>query len=420
MIRKIKKNEFVKHLIQLTMGSALAQIITILVSPLSTRLFSSEQLGSYTLFLTVVSIFGPILNLKYDMSIVKSKDECETINAFSLSSLIGIFMSIVISIFYSIYLFFNEKLVDEIGYLIYLLLPIILIGTSLVNTLTSYNNLEKKYGLISKVYVIRTAWQNVLLIIAGIFKTGALGLIISQTLSVFWGIKMQSSSIREKWMDLKSLISRQQMVKILKKEKRQFLFLTPATLLNTGSYSILNFLITSLYGLSIFGYYSISYRILGLPLNLISGNVSRVFYQKAVEDVNSGKPFYSTLKKFLILVTLIAIPMVLFLYYLSPTIFSVFFGKDWRVSGEFVRYLAPMYGIRLIVSSVSVSLIVANKQQLELVLQALFIIYNIVIFFVARFFTLMPNIFLVLISIGYSFIYLLFLILIIYFSRKKV
>lgn len=58
----------------------------------------------------------------------------------------------------------------------------------------------------------------------------------------------------------------------------------PAHFLNSASYSMLNFYITELFGLGILGYYSITYRILGIPLTLVSLNVSKVFFQRASEE----------------------------------------------------------------------------------------------------------------------------------------
>lgn len=415
----INENKFLKPLLQLTAGSAIAQIITILVSPISTRLFTSEQLGVYTLFLTVISIFGPVLNLKYDMSIVKARDDQESINLVALSTFLGLMMSIFISIGYSLYLHNESTMINNMGSLGYLLLPLLLIGTSVVNTLTSYNNLHKEYLLISKVYVIRNFVQNLFLVISGILRLGSIGLVFSQTISVFFGISAQSKKFRYQLKEKLELVKFSEMKKLFFSEKNQLIYLTPATLINTGSYSILNFFISSLFGLSVFGYYSMSYRILGLPLTLISGNVSRVYYEQAIEEQKTTGSYYTSLKKFIILLICISVPMVVFLFSFSPWIFSIFFGSDWYISGVYVRYLAPMYGVRLIVSSLSVSLIVSNKQKLELFLQSMFIFTSFIIFIVSKNVGLSANVFFTMISISYSCIYLFFLVVIIYYSRKK-
>ncbi|MDV4543781.1 hypothetical protein NNE59_11920, partial [Enterococcus faecium] len=87
--------------------------------------------------------------------------------------------------------------------------------------------------------------------------------------------------------------------------------------------------------------------------------------------------------------------------------------------GYYVRALAPMYGIRLVVSAVSIGLLVSNKQQLELVLQLFFILSGFIIFLITDYLKLNPITFFNLISISFSIIYVVFLIFVIYYSRKK-
>lgn len=417
IILKIKNNKFLKPIIQLTTGSIIAQLLTILVSPISTRLFTQEQLGTYTLILTIVSIFGPVLCWRYDMSIVTSKDENSEYALVLGSTILGFFSSIIVSIFYTLYI--SGKLGGSKAniFVVFFCLLFLLIMTSLINVLTAFNNKHKEYGLISKVYVKRNFIQNFLLIVTGYFKMGYIGLLFSQLGSLFVGIRSQSVSLIAKKDKLKG-IKKKQIFKELSIEKKQPLYSVPASLLNSSSYSILNFFITALFGLKIFGLYSMSYRILGLPLTLISGNISKVFFQVASDSYHKNNSYRNILKKYTLLLLCIAVPMSTFLYFFSPLLFEIVFGEGWGIAGVYVKILAPMYGIRLIVSTVSVSLIISGRQQLELVLQFLFIFFSILSFIVCKYFYLSEYDFFIFISVSYSIIYLLFYFVIYRISEK--
>ena len=78
--------------------------------------------------------------------------------------------------------------------------------------------------------------------------------------------------------------------------------------------------------------------------------------------------------------------MVIGLVLFSPLAFNIFFGPDWEQAGVFVQILAPMFGIRFIVNGVSIALIIAQRQDFELMIQALFIICSVAGYLVARFF----------------------------------
>ncbi|EME7213004.1 oligosaccharide flippase family protein, partial [Enterococcus faecium] len=97
------RNKFFKSLIILVSGSLLAQIITILSSPISTRIFSPEDFGNYTLVTTAVSIFGPVICLKYDMSIISASKKEEQTNLIVGSIFITILLSFMVSILYGFF-----------------------------------------------------------------------------------------------------------------------------------------------------------------------------------------------------------------------------------------------------------------------------------------------------------------------------
>ena len=68
-------NKYLKSLAVLFSGSLIAQGITILFAPVMTRVFSAENLGIYTYLLSIATMFMPIINLRYDMSIVSVKED---------------------------------------------------------------------------------------------------------------------------------------------------------------------------------------------------------------------------------------------------------------------------------------------------------------------------------------------------------
>jgi O-antigen/teichoic acid export membrane protein len=100
--------------------------------------------------------------------------------------------------------------------------------------------------------------------------------------------------------------------------------------------------------------------------------------------------------------------MVVILIFLGPYLFELVFGEGWYISGAFVRILAPMYGIRMIVSALTPALIISEKQRLELLIQSLFLISSIGSYVICKFRGFDINSFLILITITYSIIYIFF------------
>lgn len=415
-IKTITSSEYFRSVFKLTIGSLLAQVITIGVSPITTRLYTPKELGTYTLIITISAMFSPVLSGKYDMAIVSAENEEEVMDLIIISLLFSLFFIPLITLGYNFYLNSKPEIFIEVGNFAYVLI-LILIVNALINILNNYNNRFKEYNIISYVYVLRTIFQNLGLVIFGFFNLGSIGLLLSQLLGLLVGVKKQG----EKLYKAKSLfkgIKVSSLKQVFKKYRNQPIYSMPAHFISSASYSILNFFISGLFGLSIFGYYSMTYRIMGLPLSLVSMNVSKVFFQRATEEKKNKGNYKQTLKQITTFLVLLSIPMVFILILLGPTLFEFFLGKGWQVSGNFARLLAPMYGFRFIVSALTPALVVSGKQKLELMIQTLFIVSSLISYFICKLLSLNIEMYLVMISVSYSLIYL-YLYGVIYMLSKK-
>jgi O-antigen/teichoic acid export membrane protein len=416
-LKKFLNDGFAKDIITLASGSLLAQAITILVSPLLTRIFSPTELGVYALILTAESLFGSIICGRYDVSIVSEQDTKKVYSLIKLSVLITFIFSLIVSIGYgSFYFIFNEEYRIYSYAIVFIFVMLVLNG--LIRILEAYNNRNKEYKIISSVYVLKSFFQNLGSVILGFLKLGVFGLLLSHTVGMLFGFKRQSISImpliKKIWDSSKS-----EMKEVMKSHYRQPLYSVPANFANRFSYASISLIVESLFGLEVLGLYSISYKMLGLPLTVLSNNVAKVFYQEASREYDKTGRFIKSFKRTSIFLTLITIPLVLLLYFLAPKAFELVFGPEWYEAGVFVQFLAPMFGIRLIVNTIAYGLQVVKKQHLDLGIQILFIIASIGCFILSKLLDLNINQFLISISILFSLIYIIYFLNVMKFAYGK-
>lgn len=408
------KSEFIKSIITLSSGSIIAQIIAFAASPILTRLYDASDIGIYTLILTAVSIFSTIICGRYEMSIVTEPDERKLYPIIKLSIIICFTISILVSAGYWVYF---ALIIKSKGYFAAFIF-ILLICSGVINILISYNNRKKEYKLMTSVYVLRTAIQNIGMIILGFIQASVLGLLISQTLGQIFGLNRQAKSLKP-YLNEIILVNKKEVIEAAKEHHRQPLLSAPASFVNNFSYSSINLFIQNLYGLSSLGFYSISYRVLGLPLSVVSSNVAKVFFEDASREYDKNGQFYSSFRKTTIFLIVLAIPMVLLMYFVVPPLCSFIFGQDWSVAGTYIKILAIMFGIRFIVMTLIPGLLIVNKQNYELILQILFVVASISCFIIAKIFLLSINQYLSSINISFSIIYILFYFVILRFARNK-
>ena len=413
-LKKLWQSKFLGSISILATGSIVAHAVSFLLVPFITRKYPPEEFAVFTYVLSIATIFMGIINCRYDMVIVKARNKADLFALIKGALLIGVAFAFIVS-FVSVFVFINKN-----GFAWYhaLYLFIFLLSYAIINVLTAYNNKLKEYKTIASVNFIRPICQNVGALLFGFLPIGAHGLLASYAIGQFFGVSKQNKSLRGCWKEVISIPNRQ-MLNQLQCNKNQLYYSTPAQLLNSFSYSSITIAIESLFGLATLGYYSLSVRLLGLPLSVISGNVSKVFYERAVREYDNYNTYAHSLRNTVLFLLLLAIPMVVIMIIWIPDLCGFFFGKEWVKAGEYIRILAPMFGVRFIVTAVSPALIIVNKQKQEMLLQALFILFMLLSYIVTKLLGGDIMFFLICISISFSIAYLYYLIKIFQYSVAK-
>lgn len=416
IIEILKSNNLVKSIATLMSGSLIAQMISIAISPIMTRIYTEEQIGEYTLLLTAATMFGSIICGRYQMSIVSEQSEKNVFALIKLSALIAVTLSLFVGIGYTVYLQITNSIKMSVLPMFFWIFTF-LIFTGIGHILTSYNNRNKEYKLIASVYTLKEIGKGIVLTVLGALNFGRLGLILSYFFSIVLGLNGQSKELKNHIAELKS-VTKEDMIAVAKKHKKQPLFSLPASFANSFSYSVLNIFVNQLFGTIVMAYYSMSFRMLGIPLSLVSTNVSKAFFEKASREYDKKRDFRKTYLQTSVMLLAVAVPMVLVLILFAPFLFEMFFGEGWGQAGIYVRYLAPMFGIRLIVSALTPTMIICNKQNLELAVQLLFVVMAATTYILCSANSTIDQ-FLILVSILYSAVYIIYYSIMLKFTKQN-
>ena len=355
MIQLLKpKSEFNRNILTLMTGSTIANAIPVAISPILTRIYSPEDFGLLALFLAVTTIFGTIVNGRYELAIMLPKKDEDAINIVALGFII---MSLITLILFVIVIIFNEKIVHllnnkDIGTWLYIVpLSIFLIG--LFNLLNYFNNRKKHYKDIAKANIIKSITMVAFQIVVGYLREGAAGLISGQIASQMTAnMKLLTNIIKNKL--LLSKISKKKILQVAKRYKEFPKFSIAGALANKATGNLTNILISIFYNVSTLGFYSLVQRVLGVPSVLIGNSIGQVFFEEASKEKQltgkAVKVFKSTVKKLFI----IGAPSFGILFFIVEDLFAFVFGEEWRVAGGYARIMIPVFFIGFIVSTVSI------------------------------------------------------------------
>lgn len=371
MLERIRQNKFLKSISILVTGSLLAQLVTILTAPIMTRLFSAESIGIYTYITTIAFLLLPVINGRYELAIVTEKDKEKVFALVKLCMYICLTFVVIFTVGLAGYTFIFDKFGGYREYFVFV--PFLLLISGYISIVTSYNNRFAKYKLMSRVAIVRAVVMFLLIVLFGVLEFDVFGLLFAALFSNLASLKKQSEDLIQ---DINDVIKVNfEKIKYVAFEYKSFLlFSVPAAFMNSLTYNATNLCIESLYGMEILGYYSLAYRILLVPLSLISTNVSKVFFAQASKEFNETKCFNNSFIKCVKYLFYMSIPVMLAIYYFSPMVCSLFLGERWIVSGEYIRLLTLMFGVRFIVSPLSAGVLVLRMNHLEIIGQGLLLV----------------------------------------------
>ena len=333
---------FFKQAALLASGAAIAQIISILASPILTRLYSPEDFGLLAIFLSALSITAFISTGRYELAITIPKSSKEASNLVSLS----IFLSLMFSAFlYIPIIIFGKEISKYSGidglHNWLLLLPLSTIGMGVFNTFNFWFNRQSDYQFMALNQILKSAITVSLNIIIGILNVFG-GMIIGNVIGSSIVATIISLKKTRREFSVFNDVNWRSIYRIAKKYKSFPTIVGPAQLIGVVGQQLPILLIPVIYSPSTLGFYYLADRFITLPTGVIANAVGNVYRQRISEEYNESSEFrgifLSTIKYLLIL----AVPPLVIFGISAPLLFEFVFGAHWRVAGEYSQIIAFM------------------------------------------------------------------------------
>jgi O-antigen/teichoic acid export membrane protein len=371
-----------KPVVILIGGTATAQVLSFIFSPITTRLFSPEVFGELSVFNSITGIIGIIICLRFELSIVLPKDDSEALSLYKLSIKIALVISTITGIFLVL---FGKSLFFSLGanelYRYWLFIPLVLLTTGIILPSNYWMTRTGNFKQLATNKIVIVLVSNIVTISLGVFGNVELGarlysLLIANVIAVF----MLQSTIYKKSGSMLS-VAKIKGIDLIKKYRNFYIFDIWSALINNLSWMIVPILMNVYYSSAVAGQYSIGLRVIQLPASIIGSSITQVFIRTASEKSrnNTLYPYSLVMLKRLIMLAIIP-SLILGLF--SKQLFSMVFGNNWTEAGLYVQILAPWAFVWFISSPISSIFIVLQKQNLSLITSSINLITRIVSLYV--------------------------------------
>ena len=358
-MKKFKISNGLKNIGKISSGTLLGQLIAIVSLPILTRLYGSEIIGYMTLFTSIATVINSFSDLGLTNAIMIAKNEEKSYQIYKVVSSINFFISII-SFFIIPLIYSGEKQYNPffIGFMV----SIIVLTQQQIQISYTWLNKNQKYNILMKNPVINQV--SIFVIAVGLYFIGVnkygyfIGTLVGQLLTL---INMKRCLPKSK------IVFNLSKYKNVINENKDFVFYQlPTTILTNVKNQLPTFLINNFFGTTILGYYSITQKILNIPINLLANAIGKVFFSNISKMVQNGEKIGEYVFQNLKRATYISIVPITLLISLSNIAIYIIMGYFNDVASQMLQASSIQAIFTFLMASLSGIYIVIKKQNYAL------------------------------------------------------
>lgn len=332
-------------------GNVLAQVISLVAYFALTRIFSTEDYGLYAIFYSYIEVLIILSTCKYELAVVAADSDREASAVARYTMRLNAAVSVVL-LTLALVLWLAGALPGnfaQLGWMVLLIPPMVfLCGTSRVYSfLFNRDHSYRTMALSETVNAAAAAVVKIALGLLGVLQAGMpVGTVAGRAVgNMIYRLKM-------KQMERVPLAEQ----RAAARKHRNFpLYVATKDFVNSFS-SNLPFLWLALYfDRADVGLFSLALTFTFRPVNILNVAFEQVLYARTAEGVRQGQSVIGMIRKFLLVVNVVALPLFVLAWFVAEPVFGFCFGGRWEGCGVYVRALLPW--VFLMLSSTSLMFI---------------------------------------------------------------
>lgn len=373
------RGAFLRAVIVLVSGSAIAHGLSALALPVLSRLYSPADFGLLAVFSSCLAIIASAACLRYDIAIPLPERDDDALNllAIALACTAGVATTVGLATTFT-----ADWIARTLGqpsladYLWLLPAGVLLAGT--YSALQYWFVRQKQFHHLAKTRIAQSAFSVGMQIGMGAIGIKPLGLLVGYVMNA--GIacvglthKLLGQPIQLSWLRMRQLAA----------EYRRFpKYSTFEALANTAAIQVPIVMIAAIASPAEAGFLMLAMYVMQSPTALIGTAISQAYLSRAATEFRKQNLGTFTAQ---ILGGLLRAGLGPFVAIgiLSPMLFTLILGADWHRSGVLVSWMTPWFLMQFLASPISMALHVTGRQRQAFVLQVASLVVRILMVAVA-------------------------------------
>jgi O-antigen/teichoic acid export membrane protein len=339
---------FTRNMLTLLSGTAIAQLIPLLATPVLTRIYTPEQFGALAILLAVANPLSLLVCGRYDLTVVLPRDD-ERANVLARLALL---LAMVVSLLLGGLLWsFREPLSGlmggEVALTPVLLAPLLFLLMGFFQPLNNWLIRKQAFRAMSVNKMVQTTVITLVSLGLGwwAFEHGLMvGYVAGWVLYVAFG------AMQVRWKGFRFRPLQFAAMREAAMAYRSFpLYNALPAVMNTATLSIPVFLLTRVFDEQVTGQFNLCRQTIFLPVTFFATSFMQVYMQRASSTVAAGGAVLPSLRRSVQLLGGLALALVLVLLTAGPFLFGLVFGAQWTEAGTYARILALPIALQFVV-----------------------------------------------------------------------
>lgn len=339
---------FTRNVLTLLSGTAIAQLIPLLATPVLTRIYTPEQFGALAILLAVANPLSLLVCGRYDLTVVLPRDD-ERANVLARLALL---LAMVVSLLLGGLLWsFREPLSGLMGGEValppVLLAPLLFLLMGFFQPLNNWLIRKQAFRAMSVNKMVQTT--GITLVSLGLgWWAFEHGLMVGYVAG--WALYVAFGAMQVRWKGFRFRPLQFAAMREAAMAYRSFpLYNALPAVMNTATLSIPVFLLTRVFDEQVTGQFNLCRQTIFLPVTFFATSFMQVYMQRASSTVAAGGAVLPSLRRSVQLLGGLALALVLVLLTAGPFLFGLVFGAQWTEAGTYARILALPIALQFVV-----------------------------------------------------------------------
>jgi O-antigen/teichoic acid export membrane protein len=328
------------------------------MSPVLTRLYTPADFGLLAFYSSALSVLAVLASLRFELALPLPEDEGTAVGLLWLSLLILLGTSLLTGLGiwglqHAAPVWIRESRQFPFAWL----LPLGLLGTGIYQVLNFWAVRQKAFAAIAQTRLNQSLIGVAVQIGLGLASLGPLGLLIGEVVGRASGSGVLARRLKIWRFRVGSPCQLTSAAARYSQFPRLMIW---AALFNTLALQIPMVVLPRYLGLGTTGVYFLAYRVLTLPVSVLSAAVAQVFLAEVARNRDQASVQTMT-RGVATLMCALGAPIYLGMVVVGPDIFALCFGDRWEAAGACARIMAPALLLRMVATTLSTLLTIGER-----------------------------------------------------------